>query len=199
MNATRARLVGLIALVIAGTSLTACGGNGSTPAAPGSPEKPLVAEQPRPVSDASGGRSNEAAPSGSPVKPGYQKLVEAQPRHPRTRFTPCNLVTAAQARAIIGAPMQEPVEAPQGPTCVYRSRNGKSFVTVAVQRLDFKRTVKPRLRLRRQVDVSQRTGYCGTYGQPMLYVPLAHGQLLSVAGQCAVAKKFAIRAVRQLG
>lgn len=182
------------AVIGAAAALGACGGS-SPPPAPGSPERPLVAQaQPAPK-----GRSNEASQAGgsNAARPGYEALLKGQSRHPRTRFTPCNLVTKQQARAIIGAPMREPVEALQGPTCIYRSRDGRSFVSLAVQRVDIK-TLKPHLRLRQRVNVSSRTGICGTLGQPVLYVPISHGRVLSVTGHCAVAARFARAAVKQL-
>jgi hypothetical protein len=187
------RLLCLLALSSTGIAVTACGGS-STPA-PGSPQRPLVAKQTQLGAAAETGRSNEG--SASPAKPSYDALVKKQPNHPRSRFTPCNLVTPAQARAIVRAPILDPVEAPQGPTCIYRTRNGKSFVSVAVQAVDFDR-LKPRLHLRQRIAVTGRTAYCGTYGQPMLYVPLSGGRVLSVAAHCAIAKKFASAAVRQL-
>ena len=194
------RPLALAALAAAGIGVTACGG-AATPPAPGSPEKPLVATQPTPGGGTAGGRrSNEAAATGTTAgtaKPGYEALLDAQSTHPRSRFTPCNLVTRRQAQAILGAPLREPVEAAQGPTCIYRSRDGRNFVTLAVQPLDFGR-LKPRLRLPRRVRVGDRTAYCGTYGQPMLYVPLSGGRVLSVAARCAIAREFAVRAVRQL-
>ena len=190
------RLLCLLALAAAGLILAACGGSKPAPA-PGSPEKPLVAEQTRLGATGSAARNNEGAGAGVQAKPGYESLVKKQSSHPRTRFTPCNLVTASQARAILGAAIQDPVEAPQGPTCIYRSRNGKSFVSVAVQQGNFDKLSK-QLRLRHRVNVSSRTAYCGTYGQPMLYLRLSGGRVLSVAAQCAVAKQFATKAVRQL-
>jgi hypothetical protein len=193
------RLIGLLALASAAIAVTACGGASKPPPAPGSPDRPLVAQQTRLGGGASSGRSNEAAATpGAQVTPGYESLVRKQSHHPRSRFTPCNLVTAAQARAIVGTPMLAPAEAAQGPTCIYRSRDGKSFVTLAVQSLNFEKKVKPHLKLSHRVAVSTRTAYCGTFGQPMLYVPLSGGRVLAVAARCGVAKQFAIRAVRQL-
>jgi hypothetical protein len=194
------RLIVLAALALVAIALTACGGSSKPAAAPGSPERPLQAQLSEPGSGATGGRSNEgaASSSASAEAPGYQALVKKQSSHPRSRFTPCNLVTPAQARAILGSPVLDPIEAPQGPTCIYRSRNGKSFVTVALQSIDFKKKVKPHLKLRQRVAVSSRTAYCGTYGQPMLYLPLSGGRVLAVGAHCAVAKQFAIKAVRQL-
>jgi hypothetical protein len=196
-NRMRPRLLALAALAATAIGTAACGGGSAPPPAPGSPERPLVGTT-RSVGGVSAtGRSNEAATSGTKSEPGYDALLKSQSTHPLSRFTPCNLVTQKQAAAIVGAPMQDPVEAAQGPTCIYRSRNGRSFVTLAVQALDFDK-LKPHLRVPHRVTVGGRTAYCGTYGQPMLYVPLSGGRVLSVAGRCAIAKQFAGRAVRQL-
>jgi hypothetical protein len=194
------RLPCLIALVLMAALLSACGAESKPPAAPGTPDNPLVAQA---TPDAiTAGRANEAASAGRKApkaaeQPGYQKLVERQGRKPSSRFTPCNLVTKAQAHAIVGAPIQDPLEAPQGPTCIYRSQDGKSFVTLSVQTLEFSK-LKRQIRKPRTVGVSNRTAYCGTYGQPMLYVPISSGRVLSIAAPCAVAKQFAITAVRRL-
>jgi len=134
--------------------------------------------------------SNEA-------KPGYQGLLKQQPRRPKTRFTPCSLVTQAEARAIVGEPVREPVEAPQGPTCVYRTQKGSEMITLAVQAADFKRA-KGQLQQATRVGIRRLTGVCGQYGQPMLYVPVSQRRMLTVAAPCAVAKQFASTAVKQL-
>jgi hypothetical protein len=188
------RLLCLIALVTASALLSACGG--SDKAAPGSPQNPLVG---KPTQTAPGGRSNEAQAHSraSSEEPGYQTLLERQSSKPASRFTPCNLVSRTQAKAILGGPVQAPFEAPQGPTCIYRSQSGKSFITLAVQPLDFDR-VKKQMRSRQAVEVGNRSAYCGTYGQPMLYVSLSGRRVLSVAAPCDVAKQFAARAVARL-
>jgi hypothetical protein len=178
--------------------LPACGGDDSKPsAAPGSPENPLVAQPgPTPV----GERANEAAapPGGAKgTQPGYEGLVESQSGRPRSRFTPCNLVSEGEAQAIFGSATEAPLEAQQGPTCVYRTRSGNGFVTIAVQPLRFEQ-VRPLLRQPRRVAVSDRVAYCGQHGQAMLYMPLAGSRVLSVAGPCAVATRFAAKAVERL-
>jgi hypothetical protein len=187
------RSLSLIALVTAAALLSACGDTGEPAAPPGSPDNPLVAE---PAQKSTTGRSNESH-AGSTQALGYRKLVEHQSSKPRTRFTPCNLVSRGQARAILGVAVQAPFEAPQGPTCVYRSKSGSRFVTIAVQPLDFDR-LKKQMRRPQAVDVSNRSAYCGIYGQPMLYVELSRDRVLSVAAPCPVAKQFATRAVARL-
>jgi hypothetical protein len=182
-------LLTVVAIAAGGVLLPACGGDDeSAGGAPkGSPENPLVAKMPDSASS--------ETPSGA--APGYQELVERQSRRPGTEFTPCNLVSKGQARAMFGAPIQDPVEAPQGPTCIYRTQAGKGFVTLAVQTADFER-LRPQLRRSRRVEVAERFAYCGEHGQEMLYVPLSHGQVLSVAAPCSMARKFAATALRQL-
>jgi hypothetical protein len=183
-----ARLLCLLACA-APIALTGCGSDSESTNAPkGSADNPLVADQV--------GAANEGEGADGQA-PGYHKLVERQTAAPEDRFTPCNLVTRSQARTILGAPIQQPLEAPQGPTCIYRSRDGKSFVTLAVQQSDIG-ALKGQMRQREKVDVGSRTAYCGNYGQPMLYVPLPGGNVLSVAGHCDVAARFAETALPRL-
>jgi len=203
------RSLGLIALLLMAALLAACGGQSKPKPPPGSPQNPLVAQAPQEA--VTQGRLNESAPAAkgaagagaegakpkADAKPGYQKLVERQGSKPRSRFTPCNLVTKAQAGAIVGAPQQDPLEAPQGPTCIYRSRDGKRFVTLAVQSVAFSK-LKHQMHKRQQVSVSNKTAFCGMLGQPILYVPLSGSRVLSVAAPCQVARKFAARAVPRL-
>jgi hypothetical protein len=190
MRHTRMTLRLLLPIAIALTAgvLAACGGSEKGPPV-GSAQKPLVGD-----TTPAGSNGSET----SSTKPGYEKLLERQTSKPQSRFTPCNLVSKAQARAILGAAIQDPLEAPQGPTCIYRTRDGKAFITLAVQPLRFSK-LKAQLADRRAVTIASRTAYCGRYGQPMLYLPLSSGRVLSVAARCAVAKKFATTALGQLG
>ena len=182
------RLLCLIALATVAASLSACGSSDKPAAPPGSPQNPLVGQRSEASSEGQARRNQ---------KPGYEALVQRQTKRPRSRFTPCNLVTRAQARAILGGPVQAPLEAPQGPTCIYRSESGKSFITLAVQTVDFDR-LRKQIRRPQTVDVANRAAYCGTYGQPMLYVALTRKRVLSVAAPCSVARQFALRAVARL-
>jgi hypothetical protein len=197
---TRIRLPCLAVLSLA-SLLAACGGDSKPPSPPGSAQNPLPAQQEAETGDAAAdARTNEGQPAPGhkhTEEPGYQALVERQAAKPRHRFTPCNLVTRAQARAIVGEPLRQPVEAPQGPTCIYRTEAGRSFVTLAVQSLRFD-ALKRQIRRPQQIEVSSRTAYCGKLGQPMLYVPLASGRVLSVSASCDVARQFAVAAVQRL-
>lgn len=192
----------------AALGLVACGGAeqpkvGARPA-PGTAHNPLVAE----VTDENSGiRSLESTSEpgesaeksgrvpGTPeaangTTPGYGSLLEQQKRHPDSRFTPCNLVSLKEATAIIGAKLEPPVEAPQGPTCIYQSRDGKHFVSISVEDGSYAR-MKRLLRKPSQVTTARGTGVCG---ESKLYVPLAGGRVLSIGGPCAIARQLALKA-----
>ncbi len=178
-------------MVVAATSLLAgCGGSGgsdSHPAALGTAENPVPA---RTVPE----QSSEGSAT---TKPGYAKLVQRQGSKPKSRFTPCNLVTKAEAAAILASPIAQPTEAPLGPTCIYRSRNGKAFVTLAVQNLKFSQ-VSRKVSHAHKLRIGDRAAVCGRLDKQVLYVSLAPRRLLSIAGPCAVARKFATTAVGRL-
>jgi hypothetical protein len=106
-------------------------------------------------------------------------------------------VTKAQAQAIVGVPINDPLEAPRGPTCIYRTQDGKSFITVAVQSLDFA-ALKRRIHKREQVSVSHRSAFCGVLGAPVVYVSLPNHRVLSVAAPCNVGRLFATTALGRL-
>jgi hypothetical protein len=110
---------------------------------------------------------------------------------------PCSLVTKTQASAIIGSPIVEPLEAPQGPTCIYRARAGKTYITLTVQTVDFA-AIKKQIRNARKVSVSGSSAYCGTYGRQMLYLPLSGDRVLSVSAPCGTATRFAAKAASHL-
>ena len=141
---------------------------------PARPENPLIAQDDR------RGRRGEAAPTrrraGQPAdKPGYDTLARPPVgTAPRAGSRPCNLVTRSQAQDDPRDRVQAPVEAPQGPTCIYRTEDGKAFITLAVQSLDIDR-LKKRVHRAQTVDVSDRTAYCGIHGT-LDPVPAAAGQ-----------------------
>jgi hypothetical protein len=179
----------LIAVLATGL-LAGCGGGGDAPRhdPPGSPGNPVPAQ---PDSVKAGSETAAA------VKPGYNKLLKRQTSKPTSRFTPCNLVTKSQARAIMRTAIDEPVEAPLGPTCVYRSHDGKASVTVAVSTQSFTRAAR-QVKQAASLRIADHRAVCGKLGQSTLYVSLKRGQMLSVGAPCVTALKFATTAVRRL-
>ncbi len=113
---------------------------------------------------------------------------------------PCTLVTREEAQAILGKPVGNPVDAPQGPTCVYSVSGAKAPVTLAVQALHFS-TVKPQSQLQDRItlSVAGHTAYCGVAGTPTLIVPLSAGRFLSVVAPCPIAASFAAKALGRIG
>ncbi|MGI9099581.1 MAG: hypothetical protein ACR2H2_14015 [Solirubrobacteraceae bacterium] len=217
-----------LALTVAAGVLVACGGDSDTKGPLGTQSNPLVAvpnpsptrtppTKPRNEAGARSAKASTGRPPGSSTAGSTsatkgtsgasskragsgetprrsrrkQKTLPASPQRP------CSLVTKHQARSIIGAAINEPLQAPQGPTCIYQTPSGKQHVTLAVQTVDFA-TLRRQLRKTRRVDISGRTAYCGTYGRPMLYLPLAGRQVLSISAPCATATAFAIQAAARL-
>ena len=176
----------VLALLVVALLATGCGSDGSAPGKPSAGRLSPEIDQ-----DGPGGvpaRSNEApgrsAPKRSSLAPG---AVTA----------PCGLVSRTEAGSIAGEPMLKPIQAAQGPTCIYPYRSGKRSVTLAVQALD--PSMVKRLRgQRRGVTVGRRVGVCANPGQPVLYLPISGSDVLTVAAPCALAQKFAARAMPRL-
>jgi hypothetical protein len=58
--------------------------------------------------------------------------------------------------------------------------------------------LQQQVRQRRSVAVANRRGVCGTFGRSMLYLPLGGGRVLSIAGPCDMASRFAAEAMPHL-
>jgi len=114
-----------------------------------------------------------------------------------TGQNPCMVVSKAEAQAIINRPIAAPQEAPLGPTCIYRPLGNKTLITLAVESVDFAK-VRPHIRHDIRVVIAGRTAYCGDYGRPTTFVPLANGRVLTVTAPCAVGTRFAKKALSQL-
>jgi hypothetical protein len=112
---------------------------------------------------------------------------------------PCTLVTRDEAQTIVGKPVGNPVDAPQGPTCVYSVQGTKAPVTLAVQALHFS-TIKPQSQLQDRITLSiaGHSAYCGVAGTPTLIVPLSAGRFLSVVASCPIAASFAAKALGRI-
>jgi hypothetical protein len=167
------RIASVLALSALVVPVAACGGgSGAPPASHG-----------RLTPETASGRSNEAQGSGQiPLqRPGR----------------PCRLVTRTEAAAIVGARLAKPIEAPQGPTCIYKAAHGRRMFSLAVQTVPLS-TLRRQLQKPSRTSVSKHPAYCVTVGQPTLYVPLSGDRVLSVQASCAVGKRFALAALRHL-
>ena len=105
-------------------------------------------------------------------------------------------MSRTQAEKIVGGPVAAPVEAPLGPTCIYRPMHSGQQITVSVQATNLA-AVKRGLRHPTQVTVAGHPAYCGVYGQTMTYVPLSKG-VLDITGPCPIAARFAETALTRL-
>jgi hypothetical protein len=168
------------------------GGASSARAAAPVAQPPTHAKRPARAHAGTPARSHATTPARShATTPRRQKpLAPAAGR-------PCSLVTKAQAGAIIGAAVTEPLEAPLGPTCIYQTPRGKPYITLSVQKADLGK-LRARLRAPRAVSVAHRTAYCAGAGAKTLYVPVGGGRVLTVSAACTVAARFAALAAPQL-
>jgi hypothetical protein len=107
---------------------------------------------------------------------------------------PCSLVTKAEAQTIIGASINDPRTQPLGPTCVYRTSDSSTFITVAMETVNFGE-IKPLVHDLVAVEGLGHEAYCGSYGRPAIFVLLNSNRLLNVTAPCDVAKQFAAKAL----
>jgi hypothetical protein len=114
-----------------------------------------------------------------------------------TLFNPCALVTLGEASSITGQRITQRIEAPLGPTCIYKASGSKRYVTLAVELVRLSQVTHAAGK-RKQVEVNGLPAYCVHLGTQMLFVPLSGGRLLNVTAPCAVARQFAAVAVGRL-
>lgn len=206
----------LLAVVALFTAASAAGGGGKDQ--PGSTSNPLVAV-PNPATTrvpsnegpvASEPRRPDPTPSDPSTSTRTQqgstalhrgKPMVAAPETPRQQkdqptsaSRPCSLVTKDEAQEILGAPIVEPLQAPQGPTCIYRAKSAGHHITLAAQDASIDE-LQRRLSGARAVSVNGRAAFCGTLGGPVLYLPLSDRRTLVVAASCEIARRFAALAL----
>jgi hypothetical protein len=197
-------LVGAAALL-----LSACGGSSSNSSSTGAGSASAdnghapvqVARNVHPVPAALGAGKVIATPSGAlkARQPSGSIDDEVNASGAKT-LDPCTLVTREEAQTIVGKPVGKPVDALQGPTCIYSVQGAKAPVTLAVQALHFS-TVKPQSQLQDRITltIAGHSAYCGVAGTPTLIVPLSAGRFLSVVAPCPIASSFAAKALGRIG
>jgi hypothetical protein len=181
----------ILVLLAATAGLAACGGSATGNG--GAADKPSAAQL-SPTTHQKGTRTDRS----NEVNAGQSVASVAGETVSGPAGSPCKLVTRTQAQTIIGGSVTKPLEAPQGPTCIYRYKGGKSLITLAVQSVDVK-VLKRESHRPQPVKVSGRQGFCSNRGQPMLYVPVTPGRVLSISAPCQMAQQFAVRALRHFG
>jgi hypothetical protein len=136
--------------------------------------------------------------------------VKARPPQPGTiddevnasgakTLNPCTLVSRSEAAAILRKSVGKPVDAPQGPTCIYTPKGAKSLVTLSVEATDFSKVqLQSQLRDRISVKVDGHTAYCGLAGGPTMIVPLSTGRFLVVTAPCPLAASFAAKSLGRI-
>jgi hypothetical protein len=75
--------------------------------------------------------------------------------------------------------------------------DGKSFITLAVQSLEFSK-LKRRIHKRQPVSISDASAFCGVLGSPVVYVSLPKHRVVSVGAPCDVGRRFATTALGRL-
>jgi hypothetical protein len=128
---------------------------------------------------------------------GTQRARDVAASSPASQqLNPCTLVSLTEAQSFTGGAVIGRVEAPLGPTCIYRAGK-KSEITLAVESMNSTQVTHHMAR-RQAVSVAGRQGYCGHLGTQQLLVPLSGGQTLAVSAPCAVARQFASAALSRL-
>ena len=123
---------------------------------------------------------------------------------PAGTLNPCRLVSLADAQTITSGAVSARIEAPLGPTCIYKQAGSRPAqagsrpaITLAVETQSFAQA-SHQMRKRSHVTVAGRQAYCGRLGTQVLLVPLAQGRLLDVTAPCAIAQRFAALALSHL-
>jgi hypothetical protein len=108
---------------------------------------------------------------------------------------PCTLVSKTQAQSIVGAALRSAKEAPLGPTCIFTFAGRRASITLAVESLNYAKTVGPMKRVTK-LTIGGRPAECGTLGTQMLFVSLSGGKkVMNVTASCRIAEAFASDAV----
>jgi len=156
--------------------------------------------------------STDGKPQSAPAKPDKvtpTQAVKVQKARPtpgaskddqNTRIAatnPCTLVSASEAQSITGGSVGA-IEAPQGPTCIYKVAGAKTSITMAVESISLAQVTHQIAKPAGRVQVGTHPAYCVKLGTQMLFVPLSGSRLLNVTAPCSVAQRFAALALNRL-
>jgi hypothetical protein len=113
------------------------------------------------------------------------------------QLNPCTLVTLSEAGGMAGS-IAGLVEAPQGPTCIYKRGNSNSWITLTVERTNFSE-IEHNMTNGQPFSMGSHSAVCGQLGAEALFLSLGGGRVLNVAAPCTIAKQFASMALSRLG
>lgn len=192
------------ALCAVSVAIGACGGSSPSIQAP---QAAVAAQHPQQASNASNldiGRSR-AQQTDKATQPKVSREHKTQRGHaiqppegsavPVNKTNPCKLVSVPEAKAITGGAIVGSLEAPLGPTCVYRPAQRKtSSITLDVESSNFAQITR-QMNNRHQLTIRGHRAYCGLLGSQMLYVQLPGGRILHVTAPCPLAQRFAATAL----
>jgi hypothetical protein len=218
------RLAAVAALCAGASALAGCGGSSSssttthaiaqhpqqtagaskldTGAGAGSADAPRASSVRTPQTLAEGMKHAQAGTvsRGKSTQRGHSTpALSGDDHNPRSSAgaNPCRLVSLPEARTITGGAITGRVIAPLGPTCVYKASRSRTNITLAVESASVSQAMT-RMSKRAQLTVRGRRAVCGRLGTQMLFVPLAHGQVLHVTAPCSIAQRFAVLALDRL-
>jgi hypothetical protein len=190
--------------VLAALVLAACGGSSSSSSSAQLTQGPVQVAHPKtPVPKFVGvNRDTVSASRKHPVKARPPQAGTADDElnsTGRRKLDPCTLVSRAEVQTVLHQRVGTPIDAPQGPTCIYKGQHTKGQITIAVNSNPFSK-VKPQaqLRGRSSLKVAGHTAYCGTAGAQTMIVPLAEGRSLTVVAPCPIAAALAAKALAHI-
>ena len=112
---------------------------------------------------------------------------DASPVSPKTN--PCKLVPVGSASTILHAHVTE-IDAPLGPTCIFKLRGRKQTYTLAIEAISVSATVR-KMKHVSKFKLTGHSAYCGRLGTDVLLVALPHRQALDVHAPCRAARGLA--------
>lgn len=175
-------------------------GSASAQAQSGGPARVDGASPVRPMHGHPGAQGSPDISNGSPVeraRPTPDSTNDDESPTGAQPTNPCKLVSLSEAQTITNGSVAGTVDAPLGPTCVYKLANGSGDITLTVESLNVSQ-ISHRMARPQTMNIAGHQAYCGTLGKQMLFVPLGQYQVLNVTAPCSIAQRFATQALSHL-
>jgi len=131
------------------------------------------------------------------ARPTPQTTSDEKSTSAATQPNPCQLVSLPQAQTITGGAVTSRIEAPLGPTCIYKRSGSGPGITLAIESMSFAQATR-HMEKRQAIVIHSRQAYCGHLGSQLLVVRLGRTQLLNVTAPCGIAQRFAALALSRL-